>query len=333
MAGVLSDTAQTTCFLYGAVATCPDPGSYLYGQDAQFGWDLLVTPAERFARTLPVADEPVVFDHITQLVWQGCPAGLEGEACLPPAFGDAMTATHDDAIDYCQSLVYGGFSDWRLPTFLELSTTVNATVTNPSTWSTWFPSVTGDDEFWSSTIIGYWGYSRAAVTFWDGDLVSEPPSEELQIRCVRSDSPGLVPGFHRDTTSFYAPVVRDAATGLTWQGCNAGAAGDNCENSAAWYMDWNSAVTYCDNLDLAGYTDWRLPDRMELLSILDLRQSSPGIDPTAFPGTAIAEYWTSTSVSANYAWSLDFNFGWFWDSYKFDDTRATVRCVRDGFDP
>ena len=48
---------------------------------------------------------------------------------------------------------------------------------------------------------------------------------------------------------------------------------------------------------------WRLPTLKELNSILAVREIDVGkaaIDPTAFPATPIARYWTSTSVgSAN----------------------------------
>jgi len=46
-------------------------------------------------------------------------------------------------------------------------------------------------------------------------------------------------------------------------------------------MTQSAAQSYCENLTLAGYTDWRLPHIKELYSLIDIR----GIDPSAYSGT------------------------------------------------
>jgi len=50
----------------------------------------------------------------------------------------------------------------------------------------------------------------------------------------------------------------DETTGLMWQNC--------WEDEL--YLSWQEAMDYCDDLDLDGYTDWRLPDIDELISLL-----------------------------------------------------------------
>jgi hypothetical protein len=89
------------------------------------------------------------------------------------------------------------------------------------------------------------------------------------------------------------------------------------------------AATYCAGLDLAGHHDWRLPTRIELISILDLRQSSPGIDGDAFPNTARTFFWTSTPVASSsmMAWVIDFSLSEPRQVVLFSAT-AAVRCVR-----
>jgi len=53
-------------------------------------------------------------------------------------------------------------------------------------------------------------------------------------------------------------TITDNVTGLTWQKED-----DNIERA------WDNANTYCDDLTLGGYSDWRLPSDMELMSIVN----------------------------------------------------------------
>lgn len=94
-------------------------------------------------------------------------------------------------------------------------------------------------------------------------------------------------------------TISDTATGLMWQKGEAGA------------MTWEAALTYCENLQLAGYSDWRLPNRNELQSIVDYARYSPAIDRTMFPGAMSSYYWSSTTLAYNTAdaWLVGFGNG------------------------
>jgi formylglycine-generating enzyme required for sulfatase activity len=111
-------------------------------------------------------------------------------------------------------------------------------------------------------------------------------------------------------------TVTDTKTKLTWQQTAAPAA----------YV-WAAAKTYCQTLSLAG-TGWRLPTRKELQTIVDYSQSNPSIDPTAFPATLAAAFWSSSPVAGSpaSAWLVDFSIG---GSYGYGGPAAYyVRCVR-----
>ena len=100
------------------------------------------------------------------------------------------------------------------------------------------------------------------------------------------------------------------------------------DGSTAWRMNWNNAKTYCSNLGLWWYTDWRLPDLTELISIMDYTRNSPSMD-TRFTNIINTFYWSSTtfSNSINNARVLSLDYG---TPYRYDKRRSNhyVICVR-----
>ena len=114
-----------------------------------------------------------------------------------------------------------------------------------------------------------------------------------------------------------AGTVLDRVTGLMWQ-----------RRVAPGNMTLDEANAACDRLELGGYRDWRLPSRIELVSILDLAETQPSIDRDAFPGTPPDWFWSSSvaSDSPTSAWYVYFYFG-----YPRTDERSSpfrARCVR-----
>lgn len=121
--------------------------------------------------------------------------------------------------------------------------------------------------------------------------------------------------FVRDSTK---QVVTDKRTGLMWQ-----------DDAVSSTMTWSAAITYCEDKELGGYTDWRLPNQRELLSIADKSRYNPAIS-TVFVNTASDSYWSSTTGVnlTDRAW-----FVYFYDGYthaSFKDSNYYVRCVRSG---
>jgi len=93
-------------------------------------------------------------------------------------------------------------------------------------------------------------------------------------------------------------TISDLATGLMWQQADDGIS-----------RDWENALAYAENLNLGGFTDWRLPNAKELQSIVDYTRcpetsNSAAIDPL-FQTTMINDpdgnpgqypyFWSSTS--------------------------------------
>lgn len=74
-------------------------------------------------------------------------------------------------------------------------------------------------------------------------------------------------------------TVTDNTTGILWQR-SADSNGDTVINVADKFT-YSQAGAYCENLSLAGYSDWRLPTIKQLYSLIDFS----GVDPSGYNGT------------------------------------------------
>lgn len=119
-------------------------------------------------------------------------------------------------------------------------------------------------------------------------------------------------------------TITDKATGLMWAKDGNGA---GCNNGST--LAWAAAITFAEGLSFAGYSDWRLPNVRELMSIVDYGAVAPAINST-FTNTQSDDYWSSTTYAGNSdnAWSVNFFGG---DVVDFDkDNDYDVRPVRGG---
>lgn len=126
----------------------------------------------------------------------------------------------------------------------------------------------------------------------------------------------------------------DPSTGLMWT------AEDNGND-----ITWGKAIKYCQNLSLAGYSDWRLPSVDELERIYDgsgftaphPKDVIPGLAGRAKGGLLLtgAREWSSTRVlddrghRIGIAWQYDFSHGsrWRFDPIGYKGSLRAL-CVR-----
>jgi hypothetical protein len=119
-------------------------------------------------------------------------------------------------------------------------------------------------------------------------------------------------------------TVTDKATGLMWVKDGTGL---GCNNGNT--LNWSNSIIFCEDLNFAGHTDWRLPNAPELLSILDYLNTLPAVDPL-FINTKLDVYFTSTTFCAftNYVHLVDFGDG---TAYMFKKSdKHYLRPVRGG---
>lgn len=93
-------------------------------------------------------------------------------------------------------------------------------------------------------------------------------------------------------------------------------------------IDWRRAATYCDELELASFDDWRLPTLAELKTLLEPLARKQYSTPNEITLTACCP-WSSTLKGETSAWNFNFRFrksfaGSLTHTY---DLRAL--CVRD----
>jgi hypothetical protein len=75
---------------------------------------------------------------------------------------------------------------------------------------------------------------------------------------------------------------------------------------------WYTALAYANNLNLCGYTDWRLPNIIELKSVVNSEAANKSTYLNAQGFTVYGNpYWSSTTQAAYpaNAWFLDLGYG------------------------
>ena len=246
-----------------------------------------------------------VTDNVTGLMWQ--------------QEDDDTTRAWDEACSYCQDLVLGGYSDWRLPSVFELMSIVDYGTYNPSIDTTYFSGINVPDyNWWSSTTRANSPSVAWRVHFLNGGVgtSTDNKSYPYYVRCVRGGVDAMAGNF----TDNGDGTVTDSNRGLMWQQEEGGS------------MTSEDAITYSEELSLAGFTDWRLPNIKELRSIVDDSLTNPAIDKYYFPNAHDSSYWSSTSdvrdIFFSLVWRVPFGHGAVLADNMYNN--LYVRAVRGG---
>jgi len=296
-------TGQAKCYDDLFEIKCPSSGNDFYGQDAQY--------ADLCNRTgfVVTASEKSVADSFTGLFWQrnlpdvydGCTGGdPSGTRCF-----------WQEAVEYCRDLDLDGFSDWRLPAIVELSTLPDYGRSIPSIDPAYFPE-TQSEYFWSSSIHKGFGDYGWVTYFNDGNVDRFLKSKAYNVRCVREKTFKNNNKFTRKIFNGEAVLINERTT-LMWA--------DTYSNSETW----KNALKYCQDLVFAGFSDWRLPNVNELKTLLDYSLTDPA---TTFPAMPSQPFWSSTTYSgySEYGWYVSFLYGEVY--YHTKSNLYHAKCVR-----
>ncbi|MCU7867436.1 MAG: DUF1566 domain-containing protein [Candidatus Thiodiazotropha sp. (ex Lucinoma borealis)] len=133
---------------------------------------------------------------------------------------------------------------------------------------------------------------------------------------------------HGDST------VTDLQTGLMWQRCSLGQSGAGCTTGTATRFAWYLALQQGESINtsggFAGYSDWRLPNKAELESLVEEGCHSPAINNTNFPNTSNTTFWSSSPDSRHTNSALGVHFRDGYSSYYRRSSGYQVRFVRGG---
>jgi hypothetical protein len=355
----LNDTGQTQCFEGGVLAECTaaatgDGASHprqdgRFGRDAQDGAGALTKmgsgeagfdfskicnsgeaagsgacPADPALGT-GTNDWACTRDNVTGLIWE---VKTPANATATFTFADA-SAVHAAAVNTAQLC---GSADWRVPARRELLSMVQHGRSGPAIDTTFFPNVRSS-FYWSSDIFALNTDFAWSVSFNVGDTNASNQAVDNHVRLVSGTIPPEPDPRFEDNLN---GTVTDPATGLIWDQCSWGQTWNSdtnaCTGSAStnnWQAALRTAVTANDD-NHRNYNDWRLPNRTELESLVDITTSDPAIDTNAFPNTPSGFFWSSTVFTPNPAgaWYVSFNNGGTNAlNQTFDDH---VRLVRSG---
>ncbi len=263
------DTNQNSCYNSTSAITCPS--SSFYGQDAQYAG-----PQPSYTDN----GDGTVTDNVTGLMWQQDPGNKQ---------------EYYDGVAGANGFNLSGFSDWRVPTVKELYSLIDFSGqdVDPSASSANTPFINddvfgfeyGDTSAGDRIIDSQWISSNVYVSdvmngqecffglnFADGRIKCYPTVSANNNGYfgiyVRGNAYGI-----NDFVDNGDKTITDNMNGLMWQKA------DSKEG-----LNWEEALDHCEDLSLAGNSDWRLPNVKELQLLVDYTRSpdttsSAALDP------------------------------------------------------
>jgi len=271
----------------------------------------------------------MILDNDLQLMWQDNNSSEVNQSM------DAVRRTIPEGREYCSKLRLGGYDNWRLPNaeeLLSLATEIDGSSTKLYLNAVFHTAFRYQDTFYAyisndyvieDSIEKHYGVAfqnyRALYISDRGNLV----------RCVRdTDNKTL------NTTKEYKPtytrtvvdnnsstaIVYDSSTNIVWQ--------DIITPDRVTYAD---AKSYCEDSNLSGISNWRLPSIEEVRSLRYpiMNTSNPNSSKLLIDNefkNIHYRIWTNKTASANYVYIYLLSF-----SINQDDTDneidAYITCV------
>lgn len=181
--------------------------------------------------------------------------------------------TYSDAAAYCAGLTTMSMT-WRLPSLTELSQIVDASLTSPAVNTSNFTGMQSA-VYWASDASG-------ATDAWGVDFTRGATSTLAKTSTANTICTTATMEYDGSLAAYSDGAVANTKTKTMWQKADGGPA------------NWQTALNACEQSNVGGYTDWRLPTKNEIQSMIEA--SSASLWASAFTSRTGA-YWSSTTVN------------------------------------
>jgi Protein of unknown function (DUF1566) len=220
------------------------------------------------------------------------------------------TYTYADALAACDKLEFAGYTDYRLPTRIELQSMVRYNTPAPKTSRVFMTSEVG--FYWTSSRVAEAAELAWTIEFRLGLASRAKVSELGLVRCTRGGRD--VANSPADRFSMSGGAIYDNISKRTWQPSTAGP------------FTASEARGYCRGLSIGGVSGFRAPTLAELSTLVDERQTRPAL-ASLFGVDASNTVWASTPLdSTGFAYAIDFRTG---ESIAaLDGDAHHIRCVQ-----
>lgn len=305
--------------------------TYAVGDDGflQMG---VVWPDPRFIIPDNTINGPLMLDQLTGLMWTN-----DTSSPGPAVCGPNLKKTWSEALKYVACLnsnSYLNYSDWRLPNINELRSLIDFGKSSSDESLLWSSTVdtTHPERVWSmigsvvspSDFMFVKHYVRpvrtdiyaslAALPKTGQTICYDPEGSKLVVPCAGTGEDGETqsgvawpsPRFIDNANG----TISDFLTGLIWPKDANTPGPEACAPNEK--KSWQSALEYVSCLNInsyLGYSDWRLPNIIELFSIVNQAASSQSdwLIAQGFSGVQSLAYISSTTDAvavAPFAWSV-----------------------------
>jgi hypothetical protein len=289
----IPDSGQNKCYDMEKEIPCPVPGDRFYGQDANY----LINPpsyTKLDENGNDLSDDAehwvMVRDNVSGLIWEvktddGSIHDKDNEYTWYDSnpdtnFGNAGTPGYGtDTEDFITNLNtdnFGGFTDWRLASLLELTSIINYGSMQSIIEVNYFPNVTSK-FYWSSTSTFFFNDSAWVVdyTYTSASSTTKAKKTTNGVIAVRS-------GSFADLVINGDETVTDIYAGVMWP-----------RKTFNFKMNWLKGLIACESLVYGGFNDWRLP------TINELRPISFPFDKKKFFTNFHQDFYFSSTTSPN----------------------------------